>query len=224
MIISLLATNPLLFVVWIIAIVFALTIHEFFHALAGYFLGDQTAARAGRLTLNPISHIDPIGFLMLMFVGIGWAKPVPFNPHNLKYKKWGPAIVALAGPLSNLASFIVIGVLVKILVAYFGFEYSNLFIVLLLFTMFINAILMFFNFIPVPPLDGSKILQAYLSSPKYRNILIFLETRGPLLLLGLLILNWATNGLILSPLFMGTFYMFGFFGLGEPLVDLFGLF
>lgn len=223
MILSLLSQNPLLFLVWVIAIIFALTIHEFFHALAGYYLGDKTAQRAGRLTLNPLSHIDPIGFLMLMIVGIGWAKPVPFNPYNLKYHRWGPALVALAGPFSNFASFFVLAIVTRALLS-FGLGANNLLIVLLVFTMYINAILLFFNIIPVPPLDGSKLLYSYLSHPKYTNLKIRLEMQGPYILLGLLILNWLTNGLILYPIFWGTFYMFRLAGLHEVLAGLFQLF
>jgi Zn-dependent protease len=223
MILSLLAKNPMLFLVWVIAIVFALTIHEFFHALVGYLLGDKTAQRAGRLTINPIAHIDPVGFVMLMIVGIGWAKPVPFNPYNLKYPKWGPAMVALAGPASNLASVFVLGLLTHGLMA-LGLGISNLFVVLLIFTIFINAILLFFNIIPVPPLDGSKILYSYLSSPKYARLKMRLEIQGPYILLGLLILNWVTDGLILSPIFTGTFYLFQLIRLDEALVSIFGLF
>jgi len=223
MILNLLFTNPLLFVVWIIAIVFALTIHEFFHALAGYLLGDKTAQRAGRLTINPIAHLDPVGFIMLMIVGIGWAKPVPFNPYNLKYQRWGPALVALAGPASNLASVFVLGLATHALFAA-GLGINNLFIVLLVFTIFINAILLFFNIIPVPPLDGSKLLYSYLSSPKYAGLKIRLETQGPYILLGILLLNWVTNGLILSPIFTGTFYLFQILGLEGALVSIFGMF
>lgn len=220
---SLLANNPMLFLVWVIAIVFALTIHEFFHALAGYLLGDKTAQRAGRLTVNPIAHLDPVGFLMLMIVGIGWAKPVPFNPHNLKYPKWGPAMVALAGPASNLASVLVLGLITHGLMAA-GLGINNLFVVLLVFTIFISAILLFFNIIPVPPLDGSKILYSYLSSPKYARLKMRLEIQGPYLLLGLLILNWVTNGLILSPIFTGTLFLFQLIRLDGALVSLFGMF
>lgn len=223
MILNLLFTNPLLFIVWIIAIVFALTIHEFFHALAGYLLGDKTAQRAGRLTINPIAHLDPVGFIMLMIVGIGWAKPVPFNPYNLKYQRWGPALVALAGPASNLASVFVLGLATHGLMAA-GLGINNLFIVLLVFTIFINAILLFFNIIPVPPLDGSKLLYAYLSSPKYSSLKIRLETQGPYILLGILLLNWVTNGLILSPIFSGTFYLFQLLGLESLLAGIFSMF
>ncbi|MDD4995003.1 MAG: site-2 protease family protein [Patescibacteria group bacterium] len=223
MVLDLLLKNPLLFIVWVLAVVFALTVHEFCHALAAYVLGDKTAAGAGRLTLNPMAHIDPIGFLMLMVVGIGWAKPVPFNPYNLKYPKWGPVLVALAGPASNLASFFILGFAAHALIG-FGLGYQNLLVVLLIFTIFINAILLFFNIIPVPPLDGSKILYAVLSSPKYAGLRARLELQGQYLLLMLLVINWVTNGLVLSPIFGGALYLFKIIGLVDPLVATFGLF
>src|SRR3989344_9554154 len=89
--------NPLYFLIWVLAIIIGLTTHEFAHAALAYSLGDDTAKRMGRLTLNPLVHIDWLGFLMLIFAGFGWAKPVMFNPHNLRYPKWGPIFVALAG-------------------------------------------------------------------------------------------------------------------------------
>jgi len=223
MILNLLFTNPLLFLVWIIAIVLALTVHEFCHAWIGYLLGDKTAMRAGRLTLNPISHIDPLGFLMIMTIGIGWAKPVPFNPYNLKYKRWGPAMVGLAGPASNLVSFFILAAATYGLILA-GLDFNNLLVVLFVFTMFINAILLFFNIILIPPLDGSKVLYAYLPSPKYDRLKINLEMKGPYLLIGLLILNWVTNGLVLSPIFTGTYFLFKLVGLQEALAFTFNLF
>ena len=95
--ISTLFSDPITFILWLVAIVTALTVHEFSHALAGKLQGDPTAELEGRLNLNPLSHIDWLGLVMLVFVGFGWAKPTPFNPYNLKLKKWGSAIVALAG-------------------------------------------------------------------------------------------------------------------------------
>ena len=107
MILGLLFSQPVLFIAWIAAILVALSVHEFSHALAGTVLGDNTAKNMGRLTLNPLAHLDMIGTLMLLIVGFGWGKPVPFNPFNLKYPKWGPAIVALAGPFANLICVVI---------------------------------------------------------------------------------------------------------------------
>ena len=109
MLISLLFSNPPVFIAAVVAILVALTFHEFSHALVSYLLGDQTAKRMGRLSLNPITHIDPVGFVALVTIGFGWGKPVPFNPYNLRYPKWGSAIVAAAGPVSNLLMIIVFG-------------------------------------------------------------------------------------------------------------------
>ena len=96
--ISTLFSDPLFFFVILLAIIVSLSFHEFAHAFAGFKLGDPTAQRLGRLTLNPLAHIDFLGLFMMLFAGFGWAKPVPFDPRNLKSKRWGPVIVALAGP------------------------------------------------------------------------------------------------------------------------------
>src|ERR1041385_4811939 len=110
-------TNPLQGLAWIVAFVAALTLHEFCHALAAKLQGDDTADRGGRLTLNPLSHIDPMGFLLVLVAGFGWSKPVPYNGYNLRNQKWGPVIVAAAGPLSNLVLFIISGLTYRILLA-----------------------------------------------------------------------------------------------------------
>ena len=107
MLILSLLDQPMLLAAWLIAIVLVLTIHEFSHALADTLLGDPTAKMSGRLTLNPLAHISWLGFFMLLVVGFGWGKPVPYNPYNLKYPRFGAAIVAFAGPFSNLISAIV---------------------------------------------------------------------------------------------------------------------
>ena len=104
---QLLAENPMYVVAWVLAIIVGLVTHEFGHALAATSLGDETPRRMGRLTLNPLVHIDWLGFLMLLVAGFGWAKPVVFNPHNLRYPKWGQIIVALAGIGFNLINIIV---------------------------------------------------------------------------------------------------------------------
>jgi len=181
------------------AILIALTFHEFSHALAAYFLGDQTAKRMGRLSLNPLVHLDPIGFLALVLIGFGWGKPVPFNPYNLRYPKWGSTMVAAAGPISNILMVAIFGTILKfvgpILPA------GNLLIEFLVLLVELNLILCLFNLIPIPPLDGSKFLLSALAAPKYFKTRFFLETRGPLLLLGFILLDSLSGLNILSTIF-----------------------
>jgi len=119
MILATLFSEPLLLFAWIAAMVIAITIHEFAHALASYSMGDPTAKDNGRLTLNPLKHLDLWGTIMLLVAGFGWGKPVPYNPYNLKNQRWGPALISLAGPGSNLALVIIFGLLLRFLV---GFE------------------------------------------------------------------------------------------------------
>jgi len=198
---SLISDNPLYFVAWIGAILIALSTHEFLHAYTAFRLGDNTAERAGRLTLNPMAHIDWLGFLALILIGFGWGKPVPVNPYNLKYKKWGNALVALSGPLANLISIAVFGLFLKFLGAYTHLSAGNLLIQFVDLLIIINAVLLTFNLIPIPPLDGSAVLFTVLSDPKYDNFKAKLETRGPLILLGLLLLDNLFNIGIFSFLF-----------------------
>jgi Zn-dependent protease len=169
------------------------------HALVGYLPGDETATRMGRLTLNPMAHADMMGTVILPLMAImgnfpviGWAKPVPFNPYNLRNQKWGPTMVALAGPLSNFAMAIIFILALKIALAA-GLPLYNLLTAFLGYLVVINVVLGIFNFIPVPPLDGSKLLAALLDHPKYRNFLHALETKGPTILLIVILLD------VLSP-------------------------
>ncbi len=188
MIIELLWQNPTIFFIWVIAIVFAITIHEFSHALFAYILGDNTAKDQGRLTLNPFSHLDLFGFFILLIAGFGWGKPVPFNPYNLKNKKWGPGLIALAGPLSNLVAIIVFGITLRLIGSYTDLAEENLMVLLLVFLIQINMILMIFNLLPIPPLDGSKVLFSIMPST-LNHIKVFLERYGPSLILGLIIFD-----------------------------------
>jgi Zn-dependent protease len=190
------------------ALLVSLSTHEYCHALVGYLLGDHTAKRAGRLTLNPAAHIDPVGTILVPLVGalsgfpvIGWAKPVPFNPYNLKHGKWGPVMVALAGPISNFLMAGIYLVLLRLAIFTFDFSQTNLLVLFLTLLVMVNVVLGIFNFIPVPPLDGSKLLHAFLSAPKYRNKLIWLETRGPLVLLLIIFGDYLLGLHILSRIF-----------------------
>jgi len=141
------------------AIVLGLTLHEFAHGWMADRLGDRTARHMGRLTVNPAAHIDPIGLLLLFFMGFGWAKPVPVNPYNLKLDpRQGMLLVALAGPATNMLlaviSAIASGALAGLNLPYFGG--------IMLYMIHINVVLAVFNLIPIPPLDGSKILAGIL--------------------------------------------------------------
>lgn len=189
MLLSQLFTDPAITVATLVAFLFALSFHEASHALAAYLLGDRTAYRENRLTLNPLSHIDWTGFLMLVTLGFGWGKPVPFNPYNLRWQRIGPALIAAAGPVSNFLLG-TISVLLYIL-SFHQLGPTNLLTTFFGILALMNMLLGLFNLIPLPPLDGSKALFAALAAPKYAHIRHFLETRGPLILLGLVILNLA---------------------------------
>ena len=147
MILDLLLQQPLFFIAWLLAILFALTVHEFSHAYVANLLGDDTAKQFGRLSLNPLAHLDLLGFLLLLFIGFGWAKPVPFNPNNLKNQRWGQALIGLAGPFSNFLSIIIFGSLLKFSVTTIGLGSQNLLFFFLLMLVQLNAVLLIFNLI-----------------------------------------------------------------------------
>lgn len=168
----------------------ALTIHEFSHGYAAYRMGDKTAFYAGRLTFNPIKHLDPIGVLVFVLSNFhfGWAKPVPVDLRNLDDPKRGMLITAAAGPFSNLVQATVFGLIFR-LGGFTGYDImsssSDLHSIaakFLFYAIFINCILAFFNMIPVPPLDGSKIMYGLLPRGK-EYIAMQLEKVGPMLLL-----------------------------------------
>ena len=152
----------------LIVIFLVLPFHEYAHGFVAYKLGDNTAKRMGRLSLNPLEHLDYAGALLLIFIGFGWAKPVPIDDRNFKNPKAGMAITALAGPVANLIAAIVAGLIYNALIAFVGMitilTNQFWFYVLMFFQylMIINIGLAVFNLIPIPPLDGSKILMAFL--------------------------------------------------------------
>jgi Zn-dependent protease len=206
MIISYLFQNPFLFFAWAGAILAAISIHEFSHAWMADVLGDPTAKREGRLTLNPLAHLDPMGTILLLLVGFGWGRPVPFNPYNLRNQRWGPAMVAGAGPASNLVMAVLFGIALRTVLG-IGLTPENLAVKFLGMLVFLNLILMAFNLIPVPPLDGSKVLFAVLhlsEEAKFR-----LEHQGPFLLFMLIILDRFLPVSILGTVLLGVV---GFFG------------
>ncbi len=154
----------------VVAALFAIILHEIAHGLVSTWLGDPTPKRQGRLSLNPLKHLDPIGTLCLIFFHVGWAKPVVVNPDYYKNKKRGMALVALAGPLMNfllaMFSIIIMAIFVKVN------AYSNVLIIIynfLLYFSVINLGLGLFNLIPIPPLDGSRILGAFLKDDTYEQ-------------------------------------------------------
>ena len=147
----------IIFVTILVSIIFSLTLHEYGHAASAKMLGDDTAQRMGRLTLNPIAHIDPMGLLMVVLVGFGYAKPVPTNPHKIKYP-WGNAAVAAAGPLMNLFLAILAINILQFSSISATFDLSGQQILFLSFMAQINLLLMLFNLIPFGPLDGHYIM------------------------------------------------------------------
>jgi Zn-dependent protease len=160
------------------AIVLGLTFHEYAHGLVAYRLGDNTAYDHGRLTLNPAAHVDPVGLILLFLAGFGWAKPVPVNPYNLKGDiQRGMLLVSLAGPATNLLLAIAAAIIWGVL-DIFQLPYVD---PIMQYMIQINVVLAVFNLIPVPPLDGSKILAGLL--PGRQNWLYQLETYGVIILI-----------------------------------------
>jgi Zn-dependent protease len=143
-------------VLWVLPILFAITVHEVSHGWVAYRLGDPTAKLGGRLTLNPLKHLDPIGFILLIYVHFGWAKPVPVNPMYFRNPRRDMLLVSLAGPTSNILTAVVVAVILRLPFITLIGKIPHL---LLLYLFYISVILCFFNLIPIPPLDGWNILR-----------------------------------------------------------------
>jgi len=213
--------NNIFEIMWSVpAVLIAITVHEYAHGFVAYYYGDPTAKLAGRLTLNPIAHLDPIGTLMLILFRIGWAKPVPINYGNLRNPKKDMIRVSLAGPLSNIIVAFLFALLFKlnnILLQNILFNSLNPLPVLLLTFIrgwiiflqtgvLINLALAFFNLIPIPPLDGHHILLGLLPPQWAQQYAKINHTHGMILLL---LLIWT--GFVGKVIFPIVFYFFRLF-------------
>jgi Zn-dependent protease len=192
--------DPLQIFWFILALVISISVHEFSHAWSAYELGDSTARNLGRLTLNPVKHFDPLGALMIVFMsisgwGIGWGKPVPVNPYNLRtHPRVGMGLTSAAGPFSNLVLAALFAIPLRL-----GLNLPSVVWDFFLVMIVVNVSLAFFNLIPLPPLDGFGVVQGILATFRTRwayewgDKLDKLAPFGPVLLLGLLSLGWFTG-------------------------------
>ena len=178
------ADDPITFVAWIIALVLGITVHEFMHAYAAHRLGDDTARLLGRLTLNPMAHLDPFGSLLIVLAGFGYGKPVPFNESRLR-STLGVTLVALAGPLANLA----LAALCAIPLRFAGDSLigGGVYETVLLQVVQLNCLLAIFNLVPIPPLDGANVVYGLLP-PRQQYSWRTYQQYGPFLLLFILLL------------------------------------
>ncbi len=176
------------FVLLAAALVLAIGLHEYAHAMAADLQGDRLPRAMGRLTLNPLRHLDPLGTVLILIAGFGWGKPVEFRPEALSSRRFGAAIVALAGPMMNVVLAIIGAFLYRL--SLLGPDLAFLDLFLRQFIL-INAVLAVFNLIPVPPLDGSRLLTIFLP-PGKQNIIYFLDRYGFLIILAVVFLGPRT--------------------------------
>ena len=200
---ELLFTNPIFFLLWGASLIVAVTIHEFAHAWMADHLGDPTARLQGRLTLNPLAHLDPLGTLAILIAHIGWGRPVPVDPYNLDNPKRDSMLISLAGPVSNFILAVILSLIAKFLIP----QLTILFIPFIS----LNVGLAVFNLLPIPPLDGSKVISGLLPhdwAQQYENatnqmgillLLLFLVPFGGRSLAAMIILpiiNWILRLLL----------------------------
>ena len=199
----------------LLVILLSMTLHEAMHAFMGYFLGDDTAKARGRLSLNPIKHIDPIMTIALpLFLAVmggpifGGAKPVPFNPHKVRYGEWGAALVAIAGPLTNLLiAFVVFGVgVLSGVITSAGVE-ATLAGQIVITAVSVNLGFFVFNMLPIPPLDGSRVLYALAPDPVKAGM-EYIERYGIFLVFGLVLIGASVLGQIMAGGINGILQLF----------------
>jgi Zn-dependent protease len=189
MFLSLFQSNASAAVAFLLGLVIGITVHEASHATSAYLLGDDTAYRDGRVTLNPLSHLDLLGSMMLLLAGFGWGRPTPVVPSKLRGGVFGPVAVALAGPVSNLMIVAFCAALYLLPPFQDSGGYLFMLVVMVAFT---NALLFVFNLIPIPPLDGSKVIFPFL--PRALDGFVdFMNQYGPMILLGIILVSFVTN-------------------------------
>jgi Zn-dependent protease len=197
MFLSLFQNDPSAAVAFLLGLVIGITVHEASHAASAYLLGDDTAYRDGRVTLNPVSHLDLLGSMMLLLAGFGWGRPTPVVPSKLRGGVFGPVAVALAGPVSNLLIVAFCAVLYLLPPVQVGYLF-----ILVVMVAFTNALLFVFNLIPIPPLDGSKVIFPFLPR-SLDGFVDFMNQYGPMILLGIILISFVTNlpilGILLAP-------------------------
>lgn len=196
-----------------IALLLGLTFHEFSHAWTAYRMGDRTAKQAGRVTLNPLAHLDLSGAIMFVLLLLGmspiaWGKPVPINPYYMRNRRWGVALSTAAGPLSNLTLALLVAGIVRLVYTLFpiptlqALQASPGLVLLVAYLMMVNVALVLFNLLPLPPLDGFHILEAF-APPSWERALGYIHAYGPWLLLVLIFMGFLGGpdvlGTILTP-------------------------
>ena len=198
--------EPQIIVLLIPALVFSLSFHEFAHAWMAYRLGDSTAARMGRLTLNPMSHLDPVGSIALLLMGFGWAKPVPVDTRYLQNPKEDMVKVAAAGPISNIILAIIAALALRFLFST-GLITNSIKTFFIIF-MQINITLAVFNLLPVSPLDGSQILSPFLEKKFGSDIVWKMQLYGPRILFFIILFSMVTDIHIFSFIITPVFNLF----------------
>ncbi len=188
----------------LLVLLFTLPVHEYAHAWMAHKLGDDTARLSGRLTLNPMAHLDPLGSILILLVGFGYAKPVPVNIRNFKKRKKYMALTALAGPMSNLIMALIFLIISNIPFYFFDFSITVVRVIyyLLYYLAFINVSLALFNLLPIPPLDGSRIFTAVLPDKYYYTVMQYERY----IMIGLFVL--LLTGTLTRPLSFLSKYLF----------------